>query len=563
MAERPDTKPKSRDVTDGYERAPARAMLRAIGMGDEDWSKPQIGIASSWNEVTPCNLPLDRLAKQAKEGVRDAGGFPIEFNTIAVSDGIAMGHEGMRASLVSREVIADSVETVMHAERLDGMVTFAGCDKSLPGMVMAAVRLDVANVFLYGGSIEPGRHAGRDITIQDVFEAVGARGRGAIDDEELLAIERAACPTEGSCGGMFTANTMASAIEAMGLALPGSSTAPATDARRDEYARRSGAAVVHLLELGLTARDIVTRKALENAIAVVMAVGGSTNAVLHLMAIAREAEVELELEDFDAIGRRVPHIADTKPGGRYVMNDLDRIGGVPVVLRELLEAGHLHGDALTVTGRTMAEELAAIDAPRPDGEVVHPLTDPIHDSGGLAILRGSLAPEGAVVKVAGLTADQMTFEGPARVFDGEQGAMEAVLTGQIVDGDVIVIRYEGPKGGPGMREMLAVTSAVKGAGLGSTVALLTDGRFSGATHGFSIGHLAPEATDGGPIALVRDGDTIRIDVHSRTMDLLVDEAELASRLAVWEPLPPRYTRGVLAKYARTVSSAAVGATTSV
>ena len=563
MAERPDIKPKSRDVTDGYERAPARAMLRAIGMGDEDWSKPQIGIASSWNEVTPCNLPLDRLAKHAKEGVREAGGFPIEFNTIAVSDGIAMGHEGMRASLVSREVIADSVETVMHAERLDGMVTFAGCDKSLPGMVMAAVRLDVANVFLYGGSIEPGRHAGRDITIQDVFEAVGARGRGAIDDEELLAIERAACPTEGSCGGMFTANTMASAIEAMGLALPGSSTAPATDARRDEYARRSGAAVVHLLERGLTARDIVTRKALENAIAVVMAVGGSTNAVLHLMAIAREAEVELELEDFDAIGRRVPHIADTKPGGRYVMNDLDRIGGVPVVLRELLEAGHLHGDAMTVTGRTMAEELADIDAPRPDGEVVHPLTDPIHDSGGLAILRGSLAPEGAVVKVAGLTADQMTFEGPARVFDGEQGAMEAVLTGQIVDGDVIVIRYEGPKGGPGMREMLAVTSAVKGAGLGSTVALLTDGRFSGATHGFSIGHVAPEATDGGPIALVRDGDTIRIDVHARTMDLLVDEAELAARLAVWEPLPPRYTRGVLAKYARTVSSAAVGATTSV
>ena len=563
MAERPDLKPKSRDVTDGYERAPARAMLRAIGMGDEDWSKPQIGVASSWNEVTPCNLPLDRLAKQAKEGIWEAGGFPIEFNTIAVSDGIAMGHEGMRASLVSREVIADSVETVMHAERLDGMVTFAGCDKSLPGMVMAAVRLDVASTFLYGGSILPGRHAGRDITIQDVFEAVGARGRGTIDDEELSAIERAACPTEGSCGGMFTANTMASAIEAMGLALPGSSTAPATDARRDGYARRSGAAVVHLLELGLTARDIVTREALENAIAVVMAVGGSTNAVLHLMAIAREAEVELELEDFDRIGRRVPHIADTKPGGRYVMTDLDRIGGVPVVLRELLEAGHLHGHALTVTGRTMAEELADLEIPRPDGEVVHPISNPIHDAGGLAILRGSLAPEGAVVKIAGLTADQMTFEGPARVFDGEQGAMEAVLTGGIVDGDVIVIRYEGPKGGPGMREMLAVTSAVKGAGLGSTVALLTDGRFSGATHGFSIGHVAPEATDGGPIALVRDGDRIRIDVHTRAMDLLVDEAELATRHATWSPLPPRYTRGVLAKYARTVSSAALGATTSV
>ncbi len=558
-----DPKPRSRDVTDGYERAPARAMLRAIGMGDDDWSKPQIGIASSWNEVTPCNLPLDRLAKQAKLGVRDAGGFPIEFNTIAVSDGIAMGHEGMRASLVSREVIADSVETVMHAERLDGMVTFAGCDKSLPGMVMAAVRLDVANVFLYGGSIEPGHHDGHDITIQDVFEAVGARGRGTIDDAELSAIERAACPTEGSCGGMFTANTMASAIEALGLALPGSASAAATDPRRDEFARRSGVAVVRLLEQGITARDIVTREALENAIAVVMAVGGSTNAVLHLMAIAREAEVELHLEDFDRIGRRVPHIADTKPGGRYVMNDVDRIGGVPVVLRELLDAGLLHADALTVTGRTMGEELRAMDIPAPDGEVVHALDRPIHREGGLAILRGSLAPDGAVVKVAGLTEEQQRFEGPARVFDGEQGAMEAVLTGGIVDGDVIVIRYEGPKGGPGMREMLAVTSAVKGAGLGGTVALLTDGRFSGATHGFSIGHVAPEATDGGPIAFARDGDRIRIDVPSRTMDLLVDEDELARRRQGWEPLPPRYTRGVLAKYARNVSSAALGATTGI
>ncbi|MFO7961933.1 MAG: dihydroxy-acid dehydratase [Nitriliruptoraceae bacterium] len=559
----PDVKPHSRDVTDGYERAPARAMLRAIGMGDDDWSKPQIGVASSWNEVTPCNLPLDRLAKQAKEGVREAGGFPIEFNTIAVSDGIAMGHEGMRASLVSREVIADSVETVMHAERLDGMVTFAGCDKSLPGMIMASVRLDVASTFLYGGSILPGHHAGKDITIQEVFEAVGARGRGAIDDEELLAIERVACPTEGACGGMFTANTMASAIEAMGMALPGSSSAPAIDARRDGFARRSGASVVRQLELGITARDIVTRAALENAIAVVMAVGGSTNAVLHLMAIAREAEVELHLDDFDRIGRRVPHIADTKPGGRFVMTDLDRIGGVPVVLKELLDAGLLHGDALTVTGRTMAEELADMDIPDPDGEVVHPLDRPIHDAGGLAILRGSLAPDGAVVKIAGLTDDQMTFEGPARVFDGEQGAMEAVLTGQIVDGDVIVIRYEGPKGGPGMREMLAVTSAVKGAGLGSTVALLTDGRFSGATHGFSIGHVAPEATDAGPIAFVREGDRISIDVASRTMDLLVDDAELAARRQGWEPLPPRYTRGVLAKYARTVNSASLGATTSI
>jgi len=558
-----DPKHRSRDVTEGYERAPARAMLRAIGMTDDDWGKPQVGIASSWNEVTPCNLPLDRLAKQAKEGVRAAGGYPIEFNTIAVSDGISMGHEGMRASLVSREVIADSVETVMHAERLDGMVTFAGCDKSLPGMVMAAARLDVPSVFLYGGSILPGQHAGQQITIQEVFEAVGARGRGTIDDAELDAIERAACPSEGSCGGMFTANTMASAIEAMGMALLGSSSPPAPDPRRDHFARASGEAVVHLLEQGISARRIITREALENAIAVVMAVGGSTNAVLHLVAIAREAEVDLTIDDFDRIGRRVPHIADTKPAGRFVMNDLDRIGGVPVVLKELLDAGLLHGDALTVTGRTIGEELEALDVAAPDGEVVHPLSAPIHTDGGLAILRGSLAPDGAVVKIAGLTAEQMQFEGPARVFDGESGAMEAVLTGQVQDGDVILIRYEGPKGGPGMREMLAVTSAVKGAGLGATCALITDGRFSGATHGFSIGHVAPEATDGGPIAFVRDGDTIRIDVPSRRLDLLVDEDELARRREGWEPLPPRYTRGVLAKFARTVSSASEGATTSV
>jgi dihydroxy-acid dehydratase len=558
-----DRKPVSRDVTDGYERAPARAMLRAIGMGDDDWSKPQIGVASSWNEVTPCNLPLDRLAKQAKLGVRDAGGYPIEFTTIAVSDGISMGHEGMRASLVSREVIADSVETVMHAERFDGMVTFAGCDKSLPAMVMAAVRLDVASTFLYGGSILPGHHDGRDISIQDVFEAVGARGRGQIDDAELDAIERAACPSEGACAGMFTANTMASAVEALGLALPGSSSATAPDPRRDEFARRSGAAVVELLDRGITARDIVTREALENATAVVMALGGSTNAALHLIAIAREAEVDFTLDDFDRVGRRVPHIADTKPGGRYFMSDLDRVGGVPVVLKELLDAGLLHGDCLTVTGRSLGEELEAMDVPDPDGEVVHPLDRPIHVDGGLAVLRGSLAPEGAVVKVAGIPPEQHDFEGPARVFDGEAAAMEAVLTGRIVDGDVIIIRYEGPKGGPGMREMLAVTAAVKGAGLGGTVALLTDGRFSGATHGFCIGHVSPEATDGGPIAFVEEGDRVRIEVETRSIDLLVDEDELARRREGWQPLPPRYTRGVLAKFARTVSSASLGATTSV
>ena len=563
MSPVPQPKHRSREVTEGFERAPARAMLRAVGMTDEDWDRPQVGVASSWNEVTPCNMPLDRLAKRAKDGVRDAGGFPLEFTTIAVSDGISMGHEGMRASLVSREVIADSVETVMHAERLDGMVTLAGCDKSLPGMVMAAVRLDVPSAFVYAGSILPGRLGDRDITIQDVFEAVGARARGQIDDEELGAIERAACPSEGSCGGMFTANTMASAIEAMGLALLGSSSAPAPDPRRDDAARRSGAAVVRLLELGISARDIVTREALENAVSVVSAVGGSTNAVLHLLAIAAEAGVPFTLDDFDRVARRVPHLADTKPGGRYVMNDLDRIGGVPVVLRELLEAGLLHGDCRTVSGRTIAEDLAELDPPRPDGTVVHPSSDPIHADGGLAILRGSLAPDGAVVKVAGIGPDQLRFEGPARVFDGEQGAMAAVLTGGVQPGDVVVIRYEGPRGGPGMREMLAVTSAIKGAGLGSSVALLTDGRFSGATHGFSIGHVAPEATEAGPIALVADGDRIRIDVPARSIDLLVGPEVLEERRRDWSPPPPRYTRGVLAKYARTVGSAATGATTAV
>jgi dihydroxy-acid dehydratase len=560
---KPDPKHRSRDVTDGPERAPARAMLRAIGMGDSDWSKPQVGVASSWNEVTPCNMPLDRLAKQAKLGVREAGGFPIEFTTIAVSDGISMGHEGMRASLVSREVIADSVETVMHAERLDGMVTLAGCDKSLPGMVMAAVRLDVPSVFVYGGSILPGTLDGQDITLQDVFEAVGAHASGQIDDARLGAIERAACPSEGSCGGMFTANTMASAIEALGLSLLGSSSPAAPDPRRDVIAQRSGVAVVRLLERGISARDIVTREALENAISVVSAVGGSTNAVLHLLAIAAEAEVDLTIDDFDRIARRVPHIADTKPGGRYVMNDLDRIGGVPVVLRELLDAGLLHGDCLTVSGRTLAEDLAELDPPAPDGIIVHPVSDPINAEGGLAILRGSLAPEGAVVKIAGISQDQLVFEGPARVFDGETAAMTAVLTGGIHRGDVLVIRYEGPQGGPGMREMLAVTSAIKGAGLGSDVALLTDGRFSGATHGFSIGHVTPEATSGGPIALVEEGDRIRIDVPARRMDLLVDASVLAERRTRWQPPAPRYTRGVLAKYARTVGSASTGATTSV
>ncbi|HEY3702916.1 MAG TPA: dihydroxy-acid dehydratase [Acidimicrobiales bacterium] len=552
-------KPRSSDVTDGFQRAPARAMLRAIGMTDDDWSKPQVGVASSWNEVTPCNLTLDRLARRAKDGVRAAGGFPIEFATIAVSDGISMGHEGMRASLVSREVIADSVETMMHAERFDALVSLAGCDKSLPGMLMAAGRLNLSTVFLYGGTILPGQLRGRALDIVSVFEAVGAHAAGDLSAEELALIERTACPTAGSCAGMFTANTMASVAEALGMALPGGASAPAVDRRRDDLAFESGRAVVRLLEAGIRPRQIMTKAAFENAIAVVMALGGSTNAVLHLLAIAHETDVELGLDDFDRIGRRVPHLADTKPHGRYHMTDIDRIGGLPVVLAELLDAGLIDGDCLTVTGRTMAENLAEISPPAPDGDVVHRLDDPIHADGGIATLSGSLAPAGAVVKVAGI--DQSRFDGPARVFDGEDGAMEAILAGAIQPGSVVVIRYEGPKGGPGMREMLAVTGAMKGAGRGADCALLTDGRFSGGTHGFCIGHVAPEAVDGGPIALVADGDRIVVDVASRTVDLLVDPAELQRRRADLKLPPPRYTRGVLAKYARLATGAELGAVT--
>ncbi|HEV2767295.1 MAG TPA: dihydroxy-acid dehydratase [Acidimicrobiales bacterium] len=554
-----DMKPRSHEVTDGPQRAPARAMLRAVGMTDDDWGKPQVGVCSSWNELTPCNLPLDRLAKRAKLGVRAAGGFPLEFTTIAISDGISMGHEGMRASLVSREVIADSVETVMHAERLDALVTFAGCDKSLPGMLMAAARLNLPSVFVYGGSILPGRRNGEALDIVSVFEAVGACAAGAITEDELGDIERRACPSEGSCAGMFTANTMAAVAEALGMSLPGSATPPAPDARRDEVAEASGRAVVGLIEAGIRPRQIMTKEAFENAIAVVMALGGSTNAVLHLLAIANEARVELELDDFNRVARRVPHIADTKPHGRYHMVDLDRVGGVPVVLAELLDAGLIHGDCLTVTGRTMAENLAHLEPPRPDGSVVHPLSDPIHPMGGIAVLTGSLAPNGAVVKVAGI--DFTRFEGPARVFDGEDGAMEAIVAGRIRSGDVVVIRYEGPKGGPGMREMLAVTGAMKGAGRGGDTALVTDGRFSGGTHGFCIGHVAPEAVDGGPIAFLRDGDRIAIDVEAHTIDLAVDHAELERRRADWKVPPPRYTTGVLAKYARLASGAERGAIT--
>jgi dihydroxy-acid dehydratase len=556
-----DVKPRSRDVTDGMERAPARAMLRAVGMTDADWDKAQVGIASSWNEVTPCNMPLDRLAKRAKDGVRDAGGFPIEFVTIAISDGISMGHEGMRGSLVSREIIADSIECVMHSERLDALVTFAGCDKSLPGMLMAAARLNLPSVFLYGGSILPGHYKDQALDIVSVFEAVGACAAGSLTENELGEIERRACPTEGSCAGMFTANTMASAAEALGMSLPGSSAAPAVDRRRDDFAFESGRAVMGLLESNLRPRQILTKPAFENAIAVGMALGGSTNLVLHLLAIAYEAEVELELDDFNRIGARVPHIADMKPHGRFHMTDLDRIGGVQVVMRELLDAGLLHGDCLTVSGGTVAENLAALDPPKPDGAVVHPLSDPIHAQGGLAVLTGSLAPSGSVVKVAGL--DQLRFEGRARVFDGEEHAMDAILAGRIDAGDVVVIRYEGPRGGPGMKEMLAVTGAMKGAGRGADAALVTDGRFSGGTHGFCVGHVAPEAVDGGTIALVEEGDQIAIDAEAHTIDLLVEPAVLETRRAAWKPQEPRYTRGFLGKYARLAQGAERGAITNI
>jgi dihydroxy-acid dehydratase len=558
-----DIKPRSRDVTDGIQKAAARSMLRAVGLTDDDWDKPQIGVASSWNEITPCNVSLKRLTAAAKEGVRAAGGVALEFGTITVSDGISMGHEGMRASLVSREIIADSVETVMHAERLDGLIATGGCDKSMPGMMMAIARLNLPGVFVYNGSIMPGYLNGNALDITSVFEAIGACAAGKITEAELHAIERNACPGEGACGGMFTANTMSSIGEALGLSLPGSASPPAVDRRRDDDARRAGEAVVNMLRIGLRPRDILTKGAFENAMALANAVGGSTNAVLHLLAIANEAGVELDLDDFNKIARRVPHIADTKPGGKFHMSDVDRIGGIPVVLKHLLDEGLLHGDEITVTGRTMAENLAEIDPPAPDGTVIHPVSNAINPEGGLNVLTGTLAPKGSVVKVAGLSKEQRSFEGSARVFDGEDAAMAAVMGGEIQPGDVIVIRYEGPKGGPGMREMLAITGALKGIGRGHDVALITDGRFSGGTWGFCIGHVAPEAVDGGPIAFVRDGDRIRIDVPTLSLDLLVDDDELARRRDGWSPIAPRYTTGVLAKYAKLAQGAEKGAITNI
>ncbi|GAB3602172.1 dihydroxy-acid dehydratase [Microbacterium aureliae] len=559
-----DIKPRSRVITDGIEATTSRGMLRGVGMGDDDWDKPQIGIASSWNEITPCNLSLDRLAQGAKEGVHSGGGYPLQFGTISVSDGISMGHEGMHFSLVSREVIADSVETVVMAERLDGTVLLAGCDKSIPGMLMASARLDLSSVFLYAGSIAPGwvklsDGTSKEITIVDSFEGVGACLAGRMSEADLKRIECAFAPGEGACGGMYTANTMASVAEALGLSLPGSAAPPSADRRRDYFAHRSGEAVINLLRQGITTRDILTPEAFENAIALAMALGGSTNVVLHLLAIAREADVELNLHDFNRIGDKVPHVADMKPFGKYVMNDVDRHGGIPVIMKAMLDEGLLHGDALTVTGKTLAENLRDLDPDPVDGDVIHRFDDPIHATGGITILHGSIAPEGAVVKTAGF--DAAVFEGPARVFERERAAMDALEAGEITAGDVVVIRYEGPKGGPGMREMLAITAAIKGAGLGKDVLLLTDGRFSGGTTGLCIGHIAPEAVDAGPIAFVRDGDLIRVDIAARSLDLLVDEAELSSRRDGWEPLPPRYTRGVLAKYSRLVRSAAQGAVT--
>jgi len=552
---------QSQDVTEGAERAPARSMLRAMGLSDEELAQPLIGIPNPAADVTPCNVHLDRVADAIRDGLQDAGGTPMEFGTITVSDGISMGTEGMKGSLISREVIADSVELVTFAERLDGLVTIAGCDKNLPGMLMAAARLNLPAVFVYGGTILPGRHNGEDVTIQDVFECVGKHGRGQASDDELDQLERSACPGAGSCAGMYTANTMASISEALGMAPLGSAAPPAVSDRRVEVARESGRLLIDVLKNDLRPRDILTREAFENAIALQCAIGGSTNAVLHLLAIANEAGVELKLDDFDRISRRTPHIANLRPGGRYVMSDLDANGGVPVILKRLLDAGLLHGDTMTVSGQTMAESLNALDLPEPDPDVVRPLGDPLHEAGAIVVLKGNIAPDGAVLKVTGK--DNFRLDGTARVFDCEEDAMRAVQSGQIDSGDVIVIRYEGPQGGPGMREMLAVTAAVVGQGHSDDVALLTDGRFSGATRGPMIGHIAPEASVGGPLAAVHDGDGITIDIAERRLDVHLSDTEVQARLDAWSPPQPAYTTGVLAKYGALFGSAARGAVTQV
>ncbi|HYM39745.1 MAG TPA: dihydroxy-acid dehydratase [Thermoplasmata archaeon] len=558
MARKRDRNMKHRswEITDGPSRAPARSMLRAMGLGDEDFARPFVGVANSWSEVTPCQLNLDQVARRVKEGVRAAGGTPREFPMIAVSDGIAMGHEGMRASLVSREVIADSIELIMHAHRYDALVACAGCDKTIPGSLMAMARLNLPSVFTYGGPALPGRFRGRDVTIQDMFEAVGAFEAGRMSAEDLAGIERCAFPGPGTCAGLFTANTMAACAEALGLTVPQDAAIPSADPAREEHAERVGRAVMRSLELGLRPRDILTHDAFVNAITVDAAMGGSTNAVLHLLAIAHEAGVRLAIDEFDRISRRTPHLASLKPGGQYVMADLYRAGGVPVVMRRLLDAGRLRGDCVTVTGDTLAERLRDVPTRVPD-ELLHSVEAPISTAGTLAILHGNLAPDGAVVKTAGVR--HLRHTGPARVFDGEQSALAAAETRGVEPGDVVVIRYEGPRGGPGMREMLAITGALVGQGLGDQVALVTDGRFSGATTGLMVGHVSPEAWDGGPLALVREGDTVEVDVPRRRLRVRLTPKELASRRTRWRQPKPRYARGALAKYAKLVGSASRGA----
>ena len=554
----PNLKWHSGAVSEGPHRAPARAMLRAVGLDDDDMKKPFVAIGNLASDVTPCNVHLTRLADKVKEGVWAANAVPFMFGTITVSDGISMGTEGMKASLVSREVIADSIETVTMAEGMDGLLVVAACDKNMPGALMAMARMNVPAIFVYGGTIMPGNWQGKDVNIQDVFEAVGAWSQGNMSLDDLIGLECAACPGEGACAGMFTANTMSSAIEAMGMSAPGAASIPAIDPRNESVAFESGAMLYKLLERDIRPRDIITRKSLENAITVVLAMGGSTNAVLHLLAIASEAEVDLSIDDFDRLSRRTPYLTDLRPGGQFVMSDVDRAGGLPVLMKELLAAGLLHPDEMTVTGKTLAENLATFGG-KPDGRVIYPVSEARSPTGGLVILRGNLAPEGAVLKVAGTKS--LSHEGPARVFDGERAAFEAVTGGRIESGDVVVIRYEGPKGGPGMQEMLAVTGAMAGQGHGDDVLLMTDGRFSGATRGASIGHVAPEAAVGGPIGLVREGDTIVMDVERRELSMRVPDDELARRRSEWTAPEPAYTRGVMAKYAKLVSSASEGAVT--
>ena len=549
----------SKEITEGPDRAPARAMLRAMGLTSDDMDKPFIAIANLASDVTPCNVHLDRLADTAKEGVRQADGVPFKFGTITISDGISMGTEGMKASLVSREVIADSIEVVTFGERMDGLITVAGCDKNMPGCMMAIARLNVPALFIYGGSIMPGNYLGKDVNIQDVFEAVGSYANGDMTREQLHDLECVACPGEGSCAGLFTANTMSTAIEVMGMSLPGDASIPAIDPRKDEETLLAGRTLMRLLEEDLRPRDILTRQAFENAITVVVAMGGSTNAVLHLMAIAKEAQVELSLQDFDRISRSTPYITDMRPAGQFVMADLDRVGGVPLVVKRLLQAGLLHGDAMTITGKTLRQNVEAFETVD-DQSIVVPIEQPRSPTGGLAILYGNLAPDGAVIKVAGH--QEKVYQGPARVFNQEQAAFQAIQRKEIKPGDIVIIRYEGPKGGPGMQEMLGVTGALIGQGLGDDVALVTDGRFSGASHGPMVGHVTPEAAVGGPIGLLEEGDIVTLDIPARQLNVKLTEEEFSDRRAKFQPIPPNYTTGVLAKYAKLVSSASEGAVTS-